>query len=884
MMLNILDTEEKIINYDFKTLDELVEVFYFFLKQNYVSYDFNKRLIEKNSDLILTINDLLKETDKYGRLFDRKVDIFNDKISKTVFIRRMIKSYSKNIGKEMSQNKLKKLISACLSLTMSQISKQFYCSCFDDETMSNLFELILDENLIKNEFDQIINRLVFDNSLFINDDNFEYIDCFANIISKVYVDYFFNEQEDFESLKNELNVFSKMTNNEVKKLYKKINEKHQQIREKYAHEKEEKIDIAVDKITDQVLPRLKEEGINLDETLAKKNFKAFLNNDSKEKKEEFALARKIFAKTKDIINKYFKYEDELDEEFLTEAYIKITKAYFYNDKIDHPDFLMVCSSYLNDSYNSYEEKKKLDETNAFLQHFVARDFMLYLAHYLLVLPSAFKEDLLQLCHDILNENLTVSNNYAKIMKSFEIMTSAIAYSPVQIGDCVIVMSVLSEINQNNTILRKLKRLLIRHYKHINDDLDQKNMKEHEFFFEVESDLSNNERIHEYAVTFMFNYFQAPIYIAPLSAFVYEFNELLESSAYYYQADQAAVEKIGVESEIKGNKVYKKAFDYYNEIDRLIASYDDIDTEEIEDVISSKYSVLFIVSIQKDNSYDDFFDCVYMLKKYQKNLAMILSYDHENISYGFMEWCDEEKIELLWEFAIQISLIQEIYKSNKYIPKEMDLSKDDYTHSLEKTIDDLNEQIKEKDTENLILKNQVNSLNKIIKNSNDVRNNELEKGFNREIHDLNKIVVEQNKRIKELAEESDELYKLRSLMFELEKQEDLNIKEDVVYEKKLLEISEEKKIIFVGGHIKLLDVLKTKYPNMIFIGNRNNISAQLITTADYIFFFYNFLNHALYYKIMGMIKANTNIKWDYISSKNLELVEKDIFNKIEKMSK
>lgn len=54
--------------------------------------------------------------------------------------------------------------------------------------------------------------------------------------------------------------------------------------------------------------------------------------------------------------------------------------------------------------------------------------------------------------------------------------------------------------------------------------------------------------------------------------------------------------------------------------------------------------------------------------------------------------------------------------------------------------------------------------------------------------------------------------------------------------------------------------------------------EKLKNADYIFFFYNFLNHGLYYKIMGMISSNTHIKWDYISSKNISLVEKTYIKK------
>lgn len=178
-----------------------------------------------------------------------------------------------------------------------------------------------------------------------------------------------------------------------------------------------------------------------------------------------------------------------------------------------------------------------------------------------------------------------------------------------------------------------------------------------------------------------------------------------------------------------------------------------------------------------------------------------------------------------------------------------------------------------------MNNQLRSLNEIIKQGNSNHNNEIEKSYNKEIHNLNKTIAIQQKRIKELEENQDELHKLRTLMFELDNSETDYEKDEINYEEKLLEISSNKKIVCEGGHIKLLSMLKEKYPNMIFLENKNNVSRNTINNADYVFFFYNFLNHGLYHKIMSIINSNKQIRWDYLSSKNIELVEKEICNKV-----
>lgn len=879
MELNVLDTEEKIKNAKFKNADELIQAYYFYMKQNYVSEELHEYLMEKHTDLNITFADFLIGVKDYGDIFKRKIDIFSDKIIKNSFIRRFVKNLSKELGNGMSQTKMTKWISITLSLTASNISDICYQLCFDEETMFNLIELISDDNILKKEFEVTINRLVMDISLHMNDD-YDFEHCFANILSRFYCDYYYNDRINFNKLKMEMNDFLNMSNEEIRLFYNNINEKQDQIQKKYDQGKQEIIDETIDKLTEKILPRVREQGIELSNQEGREHIRALLEGDSEDSEEQFDLGKKIFDRTKDTINKYYLYEEEMDEEFLNESFIKTTRAYIHKNEEPKKNFFQMCAIYLSECFKKYEVNFIDEDTeNKIYQFLITRDFMLFLAHHLLDGQVSFKQELLEISQNILNTNLIAANNYTDFINSFDIAPHVLAYTPTQLNDCIIVMSVLKEINDDKSIMRKIRRLLIKYYKDVNDNLPMVNMKEQESYFEDNSNLCVNERLHSYAVTFMFNYFKDPVYIAPLSAFIYEFEDIMEDSNQFYHYDESMIKRIGIESKIKDNEILKKAYDYYNEINQLMDRLDELDIEEIKDVVVIKYTLLFISSIQKNNIYDNFFDCGYMIKKYQKNLAFILSFESNQISHGFDERYDEEKVELLWELAIQISLIKEIYKSYKLIPKTQDLSKDDYTHLLEKTNEDFKEQLRTKDTENLVLKNQIKSLNQIIQSSNNTKSNEIEKNYNREIHNLNKTIAVQEKRIKELEENQEELYKLRSLMFDLENQEDINIKENINYGELLLEISNDKKIVFVGGHIKLLDILKEKYPNMIFIGNRNTISTHLINNADYVFFFYNFLNHGLYYKIMGMINSNPHIKWDYISSKNINLVEKDIYKKL-----
>lgn len=229
----------------------------------------------------------------------------------------------------------------------------------------------------------------------------------------------------------------------------------------------------------------------------------------------------------------------------------------------------------------------------------------------------------------------------------------------------------------------------------------------------------------------------------------------------------------------------------------------------------------------------------------------------------------------------MALIKEVFISYKYIPKVFDLSKDNYTKTLEKSNKELNQQIQNRDTEILTLKNQIKSLNEVIQKENTVKNNELAKIFNKEIHELNKNLVQKDRKIEKLEESQEELYKLRSLMFSLENNYHQEINENIDYELALLETSNKNKIVFIGGHINLINALKSKYQHIIFSTGEKVVSHQVINHADYVFFFYNFLNHTLYYKVMNLLYNNRNVRWDYISARNLYLVEMDLYQKLTK---
>lgn len=73
---------------------------------------------------------------------------------------------------------------------------------------------------------------------------------------------------------------------------------------------------------------------------------------------------------------------------------------------------------------------------------------------------------------------------------------------------------------------------------------------------------------------------------------------------------------------------------------------------------------------------------------------------------------------------------------------------------------------------------------------------------------------------------------------------------------LSELTEGKKIIVIGGHINWRNDLKNKYPAFqIFDGNVNTADLSSIQSADFVFLNVSNMSHAMYYKVMSILRAN-----------------------------
>lgn len=161
--------------------------------------------------------------------------------------------------------------------------------------------------------------------------------------------------------------------------------------------------------------------------------------------------------------------------------------------------------------------------------------------------------------------------------------------------------------------------------------------------------------------------------------------------------------------------------------------------------------------------------------------------------------------------------------------------------------------------------ELDGVEKVLNKTNEQLNiakNDIEK-----IQRSYELLEKENSRLKtELENEKrnkEELIGLRNFIFTLDKQEQ--------YISKEIDLNRIKKYnaIVIGGHEKWQQRMKELLPNFRFIRHDNlNFDTKIFDNINTVFIYVNFLNHTMYYKVMGAIKGK-DIKVVYLNQQNEE---------------
>lgn len=128
---------------------------------------------------------------------------------------------------------------------------------------------------------------------------------------------------------------------------------------------------------------------------------------------------------------------------------------------------------------------------------------------------------------------------------------------------------------------------------------------------------------------------------------------------------------------------------------------------------------------------------------------------------------------------------------------------------------------------------------------------------------------------EEAQNRNELNSLREFMFNLDKQEEYTLKE-----RNFSKLQNVKGLV-VGGHENWQRRMKELLPNFKFLHpDTLNIDISILDNVDIVLFYTNYLNHAMYYKVINEARKK-NIKIAYISANtNENIVLQQIFKAVD----
>ena len=197
-----------------------------------------------------------------------------------------------------------------------------------------------------------------------------------------------------------------------------------------------------------------------------------------------------------------------------------------------------------------------------------------------------------------------------------------------------------------------------------------------------------------------------------------------------------------------------------------------------------------------------------------------------------------------------------------------------TKAAQKENAELKELLKSSKEEHSALLQQVGNLNNqidLLKQELLKEERDAAKPLLGEISVLKGYIATLESKLQEETEKTAELARLREFVFDMQQGSDIQI-EEVVLESYI----EGKKIYIFGGHINWRNKLKQKYPKLdVLDGHNVSFDEQKLLGADMVLMNTSNMSHALYYKIIDVLRKN-NIPFDYLGKySNPNLLEQEI---------
>lgn len=325
-------------------------------------------------------------------------------------------------------------------------------------------------------------------------------------------------------------------------------------------------------------------------------------------------------------------------------------------------------------------------------------------------------------------------------------------------------------------------------------------------------------------------------------------------------------------------------------------------KDIEPLINSKRETIDSIKSRIEankgrwRGFEDIFNAQdEEIKKYQTIMSLIFEFERMSISAllsdivlneedidkiitAYLLLYSDKNLERTTNVLINGIIIQSLLKAYKDVKETFFKNNKETLYLNLEMLENNNDKLQK---ENQRLNEEIGSLNQEInltKNSQISEINKVKKRYEKLINQLNKKIkdLEKELRTEKKAVYNDEINKLREMLF--------SIKNEYTPQKQvktLNEYLEEYRILIVGGATEWRRKIKEQYPQILTIdGFNENFDINTLKNIDFIFFFTGFMNHGTYYRFINHIR-NKNIKFGYIGKTNLELVESELVEEIEK---
>ena len=867
-------TKEEIFSGNVENLENYKVNLFCYIKKYLLEFNEMKTLEQKAQEIYDSEDDISAFLEEGERRFNLLQEIGLKKLIDGHYVRRYIREHQSEFDfTKVSKTETTSNIAKILSLLLEELSYCFLEPAFDKESIDFLVDTLNEKEEMYELFEMFIKKSR-DSSYSSKMASIEYMNSFCKLYFMNFADILFNiihGTDNTDKLAYIRSLFN-MTNSEVINEYDKI--------------KKNAIDVLKDseKLLEEQLQQEEDEEIG-DEKTAQHYLK---NSPHYHLVEEHKKKLTNFFETYFTINKKYDEDDFLDyaNSVLVLLFIR-TKELEFADQV--PGIRMRLMCYFKENVVKYIDSLYADKEDQdaikFSTNFFSFEILQMISYYLLS-PFYFSEEKqAAIIADFLK--IFSQHDYCKTFYSFledlyKNNEPILYYSPTKKYHHFLLMSVLNFMDEEE-VAKELRKLLRKHYPISKEKLNKTNYRQ---LKEVNNpDFYKNPKslnlLNEFAVSFLLNYMTNAEFVAPHSALIsvikHELDDNFDShlGLFYKETLEQMV------SEIANNKSSKYLTQEERDFSKSITFIENLlttltyeDKLTIFKNLNKEYLNTLLVTSFYNTSYfyDSCNDLDNLFRRYLPRLVEVLGEYREFKDNDFYEVDAKKQYSILLQHCMAYVLIDEIQEANELIPKMsgFDVKKEKIDDSMKQMVKQIKVEKKNKKTEIVDL-NINTALQK--ENSEMIKNYKNEvAGYKSELSKQSKELRKLEERIAELEEDKAELNKLRELMFSMQNSDGSYSGNDDV---DLQALVKEHEIVVVGGHIKLLDKIKEKYPSIRLTYDSCTYPELLIHNATHVFFLNNFMNHGSYYRAMKIIKTYKNKKWGYMACTNLEKFEESL---------